>query len=363
MRNIGLDLMRLLAVVLVLGRHILPANHGNEIVQYWHTGGWIGVDMFFVLSGFLVSGLLFDEYNRKKCIDLRKFSVRRLFKLYPPLLLLIAATSFVALAGGDRIRLRQTLSELLFFQNYGGALWNHTWSLAVEVHFYAFLVLIIYLCATSSKRGNPFTKIPSLFLIVAASCLLIRWGLAYGLHVTDHKWLMFGTHVRIDSLMFGVFLGYLWHFRDLRKRTSYIPTWLLITCGCILLLPAFLFDHEHYLIMKVVGFTLLYVGSGALLLAFLRVPMSNSGALAALAVLGGASYSIYLWHMPVNWWLWPWFSGWVGISHTTHFGLYLLFYVTLSLAVGFWLNKAVELPSIRLRERLFPSNLAPGLKN
>ena len=202
-----------------------------------------------------------------------------------------------------------------------------------------------------------------MFLIVAASCLLTRWGIAYGLRVTEHKWLMFGTHVRIDSLMFGVFLGYLWHFRDLCKRTSCVPTWLLLTCGCILLLPAFLFDHEHYVIMKVIGFTLLYLGSGALLLAFLRVSSPNSGALAALAVLGGASYSIYLWHMPVNWWLWPWFSGWFGVSHTTHFWLYLVFYVTLSLAVGFWLNKAVELPSIRLRERLFPSNLAPGLKN
>jgi peptidoglycan/LPS O-acetylase OafA/YrhL len=358
MRNVGLDLMRLVAVVLVLGRHLLPSSNTSCVFQLWHTGGWIGVDMFFVLSGFLVSGLLFEEYKRRGSVNLRKFLIRRFFKLYPPLLLLIVATVIVSLAEGQGVRLRQTASELLFLQNYGGALWNHTWSLAVEVHFYGLLVVVVGLFLSSGRRvDDPFRSIPALFLLVAVVCLLMRGGFAYILHLRDHKWLLFGTHARVDSLMFGVLLGYLWHFRGLKDRTSHVPTWFLLLCGTVLLAPAFLFDHEEHVLMKVVGFTLLYVGSGALLLAFLRIPSSNNSVLAACASLGGASYSIYLWHMPVNWWLWRWFSGWVGISHMTHFELYVVFYVVLSLAIGLWLNKLVEVPSLKIRERLFPSTV------
>jgi len=319
--------------------------------------------MFFVLSGFLVSGLLFEEYKRKGSVDLRKFSIRRFFKLYPPLLLLIVATVLVALAEGEGVRVRQTVSELLFLQNYGGALWNHTWSLAVEVHFYAILVVVIGLCLMSRGQAeNPFRRIPLMFLMVAVFCLLARAGFAYVLQMTEHKWLTFGTHARVDSLMFGVLLGYLWHFRGLKERTSRIPAWFLLLCGAGLVAPAFIFDHERYIVMKVVGFTVLYVGSGVLLLAFLRIPSSENSALAACAVLGAASYSIYLWHMPVNWWLWAWFSEWCGITHVTHFGIYLIFYIAVSLALGLWLNKLVEVPSLKIRERLFPSSLGDRSK-
>lgn len=84
MRNTGLDLLRLVAILLVLGRHLLPGYENNTFLSIWRTGGWVGVDLFFVLSGFLVSGLLFEEYKKRGSLDLKRFLIRRGFKIYPP---------------------------------------------------------------------------------------------------------------------------------------------------------------------------------------------------------------------------------------------------------------------------------------
>src|SRR5262245_40410993 len=86
-RNLAPDLLRALAVLLVLGHHLWPAPAdgsvpGRVLFDLWHRGGWVGVDLFFVLSGFLVSGLLFAEYARSGRISPWRFYVRRGFKIY-----------------------------------------------------------------------------------------------------------------------------------------------------------------------------------------------------------------------------------------------------------------------------------------
>src|SRR3974390_1422877 len=75
-RSMGLDALRAVAILLVLGRH---AN----LSEVWSRIGWCGVDLFFVLSGFLISGLLFQEYKKRKSIDFMRFFILRGLKIYP----------------------------------------------------------------------------------------------------------------------------------------------------------------------------------------------------------------------------------------------------------------------------------------
>src|SRR5437867_3544975 len=87
-RLLSLDCLRALALLLVLGRHVGPPPSDSPTLEryffdFWHRGGWIGVDVFFVLSGFLVSGLLFADYKRYDHLFPIRFYIRRGFKIYP----------------------------------------------------------------------------------------------------------------------------------------------------------------------------------------------------------------------------------------------------------------------------------------
>jgi len=141
LRNIGLDALRCIAVWLVLFRHLpIPSKATGffaESLRVLHRGGWIGVDLFFVLSGFLVSGLLFREFQRTGSASIKRFLIRRGFKIYPPFWVLIGATVVMRCwFEKTGIQWSNLVGELLFLQNYYDCLWGHTWSLAVEEHFY-----------------------------------------------------------------------------------------------------------------------------------------------------------------------------------------------------------------------------------
>ena len=133
-RNTGLDLLRCIAVWLVLIRH-LP-NPANAILKTIQVGGWIGVDIFFVLNGFLVAGLLFEEHKKTGNTRIGRFLIRRGLKIYPAFWAMILVTVLV-----EHSNVATIVNELLFIQNYRSGLWTHTWSLAVEEHFYLFWFL------------------------------------------------------------------------------------------------------------------------------------------------------------------------------------------------------------------------------
>ncbi|HYJ63150.1 MAG TPA: acyltransferase, partial [Parafilimonas sp.] len=139
MRLKEIDFLRGIAIILVLFRHHLISNKLYQI-------GWIGVDLFFVLSGFLVSGLLFREYKKSHRINVRLFLIRRGFKIYPLFYVFILLTAFMERFVYGHLNMRDFFSEAFFVQNYFGNIWWHTWSLAIEEHFYfglAFFILFL----------------------------------------------------------------------------------------------------------------------------------------------------------------------------------------------------------------------------
>src|SRR5262245_62043709 len=135
-----LDVLRTAAILLVMGHH--PVVHWSDeqavpaSIWWWHRLGYTGVDLFFVLSGFLVSGLLFGEQVRTGTIDVRRFLIRRMFRIWPGYYLYLAVLAVLVLRMGSP--LTRMLPFLVHLQNYffDQPLSPHTWSLAVEEHFY-----------------------------------------------------------------------------------------------------------------------------------------------------------------------------------------------------------------------------------
>jgi peptidoglycan/LPS O-acetylase OafA/YrhL len=351
MRNVGLDLLRIIAVFLVIGRHLHAAEGESSWIATWQRGGWVGVDLFFVLSGFLIASLLFREQVRTGSVRIKSFLIRRAFKIYPAFWVFLLLTTLARLSFGKPIDVQRAIAEFLFVQNYFVGLWGHTWSLAVEEHFYIGLAILAG-WLLSRKRDEPFRSMPTVFCCLAIGCLLLRLVAAV-VHPTFigvlHK---FATHARIDSLMFGVLIAYLWQYRGLESRIQWIPSWLLAAVGVALLSPAFVFTLEKTSWIWVVGYTVFYAGSGCLLLAAIRWEQSSSKLVRCFAGLGAASYSIYLWHLPVMTMGYYYVKRIAGGESEW---LYLLNAFIGSCAVGWVMNRIVEAPVLKIRDRWFPS--------
>ena len=180
-------------------------------VRWPGLAGWTGVDLFFVLSGFLVSGVLFSEHKTHGSIHIGRFLIRRGFKIYPGFYCLIAARILISLTQGHRTSASHWLPEVLFIQNYLPGLWVHTWSLAVEEHFY--LLLAIALLVMAKRRGSdPFRAIPALFGIVAVLALGARIATIV-MFEPRFAQVLEPTHLRLDSLFCGVALSFFFHYR------------------------------------------------------------------------------------------------------------------------------------------------------
>jgi peptidoglycan/LPS O-acetylase OafA/YrhL len=359
-RTVSLDLLRLIAVLLVFGAHIYPCPPELSTALYhftetWKRGGYVGVDIFFVLSGFLVSGLLFREYQREGTVNVGRFLVRRAFKLYPSLWVLVVAGAYLYAP----VEWYQLVGELLFLQNYVGNIWLHTWSLAVEEHFYLFISLLTaYWITNTPPHMDAFRHLPRLFWGIAIVSLVLR--ILLGMTIPYSPYIHgFPTHVRLDGLMLGTFISYLWHFQGLAGHSWWRQhRYALLLIGILLLSPAFIVaQNENAIWLSVIGNNFFDWGGAALLLGFLAFDFQSVPVARGLGRIGSYSYSIYLWHLPIEIITRTIMeprglfegAGWYG---------YALIYVIGSILWGMAMYVLVELPFMRLRDRWFPSRAA-----
>lgn len=358
-----LDLLRAVAVLLVAGNHMVVSPPGtnfyvSKIVSFWNRGGWVGVDLFFVLSGFLVSGLLFREYQKKGDLNFRRFLIRRGFKVYPSLWFLIAATLFAGIFTNINFYGLGLFGEIFFVQNYAGNLWEHTWTLAVEEHFYITLCVLFYWLLRNKKKAdeNPFASIPRIFAFIAIACFVMRLLTVIVLPFSYERNIE-PTHLRIDSLFFGVFISYFWHFKNLSEnaflKRNRFP---IAATGALLLLPAFVLELDANIWIGVFGLPMFYLGSGLLLVSVLKSDFSNSRFVKPFAYIGTFSYSIYLWNIPVQKFL---TKAIIDRDANYNWFLYFAVYISATLIVGIGMSKIIEYPFLRIRNRYFPSQVAP----
>jgi peptidoglycan/LPS O-acetylase OafA/YrhL len=325
-----------------------------SIFFVWRSGGWVGVDLFFVLSGFLVSGLLFKEYKSRGRFSIGRFYVRRGWRIYPPFFVLIITTVIIGLGSGRLGPPRSIASEFFFLQSYVPGLWDHTWSLAVEEHFYLLLPLALTLMLPRDERAPARPRVwfgagASVAVTVLALRVLNYHYRPQYTHITH----LYATHLRLDSLFFGVMISYAYHFHPAWFTKVFTPwrRWLMLG-GALLLTPAFAIKLETSAFILTAGLSLFYIASGMLLVGALLCTLPRRRPIALMATLGASSYSIYLWQLPVNAW---------GIrlvemawGATLGFGARTAVFVFGSLVVGFVMSRVVESPVLHLRDKVFP---------
>ncbi len=263
-------MLRGIAILLVLGAHSFW-----PYLSVWRAIGASGVALFFVLSGFLISGLLFSEYQKTGRVDVVHFWVRRGFKIYPGFYLLLAWTvSIKYLLPHQGVSLaKSALVNMVFLQNYVpsvGLFIPQSWSLAVEEHFYLALPLLLMLLI----RVRLLRVIPGLTMAAIGLCTYLR--------MRSDAFMWRESHISMDALLVGVALGYLKYCAP-----QYFPNrsqvgWLL--ASAVLLLPVFILCQAGPI--GPISTTIQFLGYAALLLlATPRQTSSNFAMAGALLVL------------------------------------------------------------------------------
>jgi peptidoglycan/LPS O-acetylase OafA/YrhL len=360
----ALDGVRALAVMAVLAYHAdLP----------WARGGFLGVDAFFVLSGFLITSLLLVEWRQRGSIGLLAFWARRARRLLPALFLMLVGVAVYAavFAGpqelgkirGDALATigyvanwRPVLSGQSYFDRFSmPSPLRHTWSLGIEEQYYLIwpLLLVVLL---QVRRVSTRTLVSVSLALLAASALLM--GLLFKPD-SDPSRVYYGTDTRAQSLLVGAVLAMLLlRFGAIQGRMAR-PALQTAGLGCALCL-GFLWSttSEDSALLYRGGFLFLAIAVAVVIAAAVQPKAGLIGkalSLPPLRALGLVSYGVYLWHWPVYLTLTPGRTGWEG---------YELFAVRAltTLAVATLSYRLVEMPVRRgaFRGRKMTWTFAPA---
>jgi len=370
-RLMQVDVLRGAAILLVLFRHdVVPSYQAGilaPLVRHLYYFSATGIDLFFVLSGFLIGGLLFKEVRSTGRLDVRRFLVRRILRIWPGYFVFLGFLAVRLARRGDytlQSALGAIVPNLLHLQNYLGSPRGITWSLAVQEHFYLVLPLFILLLVCGRRPRPSLIAIPitAAFLTIACTAMRVafNWNRPYVMwtHLTP-------THLRIDSLFFGVLLAYLYHLHHslLAAVGRYRAT--LLAIGAAMIAPALFIDEGSIPFSWTIAYTLLYFGYGCILVAFIFSSPDRgilgrtlaSRVAAGLAYVGVFTYSIYLWHYDL---------GWMTVHNyllrrlphgpaELYWAAGMASYFVLAIAVGILMAKLIEVPVIHLRDRLLPA--------
>jgi peptidoglycan/LPS O-acetylase OafA/YrhL len=292
-----LDGLRAVAVLAVFGSHI-------GIAQI--TGGWIGVSVFFVLSGYLITSILLAEWRRTGSISLRRFYFRRLIRLYPALLLMLALCAIFAPVFGDGGTaagyLFSATATGLYYQDFVAGLTGsshggfiHTWSLAVEEQFYLVWPPILILLL---RRGASALRWALAATVVSWTLLALTTQTKPGMVASTYLL----PHTRAGELLIGCALA-LWMAGHpaILERTTLLRrlTWAALIALAVLAVTVGKAGESPLLPLQLPVIALV----SALLIAGLLTdgtgPVARALSWSPLVRIGVISYGIYLFHYPV----------------------------------------------------------------
>lgn len=359
-RLYGLDYLRAFAIILVFFFHYYIISNGEpEWLPNIASFGWTGVDLFFVLSGFLISSQLFLQIKKGQLISFKVFFLKRFFRIVPAYLATVSIY-FCFPYFREKEALPPLWKFLTFTQNFDLNLkdygtFSHCWSLCVEEHFYLFLPIILIFLQKSKLFSKSFWLLIGLFLFGFA----IRFYSFNNLYLSKigeenswmywYKYIYYPTYNRLDGLLVGVALAGIYQFLPnlWTKLSKYGNQFLLLSLS-ILTGAYFLCEDMMTFKVSIFGFPLIALGFGFMTLGAIS-PTSflykmNSKIITFIANL---SFAIYLTHK--------------GIIHTTHqlledfkidHNVMLLICIITSVLGAYILHLVIEKPFMKMRDKI-----------
>jgi len=355
----GLDHLRALAILLVLGFHYQSFFPHPLWTEWFDTIGWTGVDLFFVLSGFLISSQLFAQIKKGNSISLKTFFIKRFFRILP-IYFFIVGIYFLFPIFREKEALPPLWKFFTFTQNFGldnkhFGTFSHAWSLCVEEHFYLFLPLILIFLQGRNLFGKSYWILIALFIIGILLRIYI-WNIYFSTSVTDASrtdWsqlIYYPTYTRLDGLLAGVSIAALNQFAP--KIWDKISKWgnYLILLSLVLLTVIYFFFVGTDYYSSVWGFPLISIAYG-LLVAGAISPSSflynwNSRITTLIATL---SYAMYLFHKGIIHIVQGLFAK-SGIDANSN--LTLLICIALCIVVAWLLHISIEKPFMKMRDKI-----------
>ena len=335
----SIDSLRAIAVIAVIIYHI-DANY--------LPGGFLGVDLFFVLSGYLISSLIIKEYKSTGTVNLYNFYVRRARRLLPAVYFMITVV-LIIITLFNGVLLKKSYLDALFGYIYSSNWWyifhkldyfdsfgsqspfKHLWSLAIEEQFYMFFPLIFLIFNRKSKSNNSNSKLNKNFIYVVLSLILVSL-IAHILlfDINNINRIYFGTDTRAFSLLVGVVGAILYPMDRLSERTTKKDNMIysIVSLVSILVLIGIMINTSEYntwlyrggfLLVAIIG--LIIIISSGRQYTF----MSKLLSFKPFVFIGKISYSLYLWHFPIL----------VVTTPVSEIGNPNLFYVTLRIILIF----------------------------
>jgi len=349
MREIELDVIRGVAIFLAMGWHFNDLETGILPIDWLmlpgRLFGWAGVDLFFVLSGFLVGRLIFDEYRRTGNFQCFRFLIRRALKIWPILYVFLVCQLLLGFKSWDTY-----FFQILFhIQNFLKTPILHLWSLAVEEHFYLVVAILFSLYCKERMRSPKSIIYVALAIMIVVPCIRFIAVLL----AVDPVSIQWETQYRIDALACGVAMAamYVFYYPAFQKISRYRMMHLFIVIGGASVLS---FVSLHGEFNSVLGYSVAYMTAAAFLFLCYQNPLilRNSILFLPIATAGVYSYAMYIWH-PGMIRVSDFLSRYVvGLPYDGAILLFVRYVGAIVIAVA--MTKAIERPFLALRDRIFP---------